>query len=121
MNSSIARRTLTKARFFVDQVERCGTDDQTAFETYIEAAIVFGRSVTFHIKSEYSHRPGFDTWYSPHETAMRSDPLFDFFLNTRNFVLHEGPVEFHKVDHRVSWRNSVGDNGSGSPTHTRAT
>ncbi len=97
MNSSIARRTLNKARFCVDQAERCGPDDQTAFETYIEAAIVFGRSVTLHIKAEYIHRPGFDSWYSAHVNAMRSDPLFDFFLNARNFVLKRGPVKFHKV------------------------
>ena len=63
---SIARRTLRKARFFAGQAEQSKTGQREAFETYLEAAIVFGRSVTYHIQKEFKHENGFDDWYANH-------------------------------------------------------
>jgi len=94
---SVARRTLAKARFFVDQAELVGIADREALEAHLEAAIVFGRTVTFHIQNEYCHRPGFKPWYSVLQTKMKEDSIFRFFLNTRNFILKEGPVGVGRV------------------------
>lgn len=93
---SATRITLTRARFFADQAGLSSSAEREVFETFLESAIVWGRSVTLHIKKQYRHRPGFDSWYSTHETRMREDPVFGFFLNTRNFILKEGPVAVHK-------------------------
>lgn len=92
MKESTARKTLRKARFFVSQAELCGLRDQTEFESYLEAAIVFARSITIHIQKAYKHRSGFESWYSRCRSGLESDPLCKFFIDTRNFILKQGQV-----------------------------
>ena len=60
---STARATLDTARFFCDAAGRAA-DDVEAFRRYLQAAIVFARSVTFHLQKEYSDSAGFkDSWW----------------------------------------------------------
>lgn len=94
---SVARLTLEKARFFVDQAESAGVANRLAQQNNLEAAIVFGRSVTFHIQKEFAHHLGFDPWYAVQQKAMKADPLLDFFLATRNYILKEGPVALQRT------------------------
>jgi len=89
---SIARSTLLKARFFLDQAELVGTSNRLALESFLEAVVVFGRSVTFHLQKEFSESKGFGLWYSDQQAVMSADPLFGFFKEQRNFILKEGPV-----------------------------
>ena len=96
MTSSVARRTLERAEFFLERAAQSGIDDRTVFRHYFEAAIVFGRSVTFHIQSEFAHRPDFSTWYQVQQDAMRANPLSRFFLDQRNFVLKVGQLALSK-------------------------
>ena len=93
---SLAKVTLTKARYYFDQTE-LSVADRAAFEREIETAIVTARSVTQHIQSEFMYQPGFGHWWSPYQQMMDQDPLFKLFRNTRNFILKEGPVDVHKV------------------------
>lgn len=90
MKHSVARNTLGKARFFLNQAELCETSDREAFEAYLAAAIVFARSITFHIQKEYRHQPNFENWYSHHEAKMRDDPICKFFIEKRNLIVKEG-------------------------------
>lgn len=86
------RGTLQRARYFLRQAAMCGTENVDGAEHNLNAAIVFGRSVTLHIQSQYGHRPDFDYWYAWQENAMRSDPLLSLFVEARNVILKEGPV-----------------------------
>jgi hypothetical protein len=52
----------------------------------LEAAIVFGRGVTFHLQKEYRRRPAFECWYCDQQSIMEADPIFKFFRDTRNFI-----------------------------------
>lgn len=63
MPGSIARETLEAARLFAKQADAAGNDIM-GFRHNLEAAIVFGRSVTFHIQKEFTRHAGFDKWYS---------------------------------------------------------
>jgi hypothetical protein len=94
---SNARETLDKARFFLTEAENAGLDDRKRLERMIEAAIVFGRSVTFHLQKEFAHVDGFSNWYVEQQRKMREDPLCVFFLEKRNFILKEGPVPIGKT------------------------
>lgn len=94
---SNARETLDKARFFLTEAETAGLDDRKRLERMIEAAIVFGRSVTFHLQKEFAHAEGFSDWYVEQQRKMREDPLCVFFLEKRNFILKEGPVPIRKT------------------------
>jgi len=94
---SNSRRVLTTARFFAGQAESTDINDREALINYLEAAIVFGRSVTWHLQAEYKHRGGFDIWYGAHQKAMGDDPICKFFLESRNLILKKGPVEVHKI------------------------
>jgi hypothetical protein len=93
----IAKQALEKARFFADQAQLSVSTNRSAFVNYLEAAIVFARSATFHVQKEYRHEIGFDTWYAEHQQVLKADPISTFFLNTRNFIFKEGPVTVRKV------------------------
>ena len=97
--SSVARGTLKKARLFLAQAAAAWPEDREAFRTNLEAAIVFGRSVTFHIQKEYAHREGFMEWYGPHRTRMDADPVSRYFNEQRSFILKEGPLA---IRHTIS-------------------
>ena len=94
---SIARRTLETARFFLDQAESVGPGDRRALEHFLEAAIVFGRSVTFHLQRQFAGRAGFKEWYTQKQTEMANDPLLKFFKDKRNYILKEGPITIQKT------------------------
>jgi hypothetical protein len=94
---SIAAQTLGRANFFLDYAEEYIPSDRRAFEHFLEAAIVYGRSVTFHLQKEFSKHPGFDNWYREKKEEMGKDPLFQFFLEKRNYILKEGPISVQKT------------------------
>ena len=97
MRNSTARRTLERARFFLQQAELVAASDRRAFEHFLEAAIVFGRSVTFHLQKEFSRVPDFKKWYTQKQAEMANDDLFGFLRHKRNYILKEGPIAVPKT------------------------
>lgn len=91
VTTSIAGQTLDAARLFVEQALSAGGTDR-AYRYNLEAALVFGRSVTFHLQKEFKHCPGFEQWYQPWQVKMNSDPNCKYFKDKRNFVLKEGRI-----------------------------
>jgi len=89
-----ARLTLRKARYFTDHAEQLGPYDKW-FVANLEAAIAFGHSVVEHLHKEYTDRPGFDRW----ETAQKArlGAFVGFLYDTRNLVLHQGPVPVKRI------------------------
>jgi hypothetical protein len=94
---SRARLKLEQAQFFTARASEAIPAQREAFVNFIEAAIVFARSVTFCLQSEYRHKPDFDSWYLGKQEAMKKDPIFAFFRDKRNYVLKEGSADVHKV------------------------
>ena len=89
---SVATITLAKARFFARQASQADANDREAITNNLEAAIVFARSVTFHLQSQFAHVPGFDAWYAEKQKQLREDRLGRFLLEQRNYVLKVGPA-----------------------------
>lgn len=50
---STGRRTLQKARFFLRRAQGTDIADREALVSYLESAIVFGRSVAPHLEREF--------------------------------------------------------------------
>jgi hypothetical protein len=94
---SIARQTLAKARLFGQQAEHSELECRDAFQANLEAAIVFGRSVTFHVQKEFAHQEDFVTSYTLYQHTLKNDPLAQFFLESRNFILKQGPAGVKRV------------------------
>lgn len=90
MSVSVARITVGKTRILLSQA-RAAVLDRPVFEANFEAAIVLARTVTLHLQKEYAHTPGFPTWWSSQQAALAEDHLARFFLETRNYILKEGP------------------------------
>ena len=90
---SVARETLTKARALLRLTERLDLNERDEFAVLLESAIVFGRTVTFHLQKEYSSKSGFEKWYKHQQARLNDIPLCRFFLNTRNIILKEGPAQ----------------------------
>jgi hypothetical protein len=82
-----AEGTLRCSRYFLNRAERAATNDPVGLRYDIEAAIVFARSVTFHLQKELSSRAGFHDWYARVQDRLRTDPVARFLLETRNFIL----------------------------------
>lgn len=97
VKKSRARLKLEQARFFTVHASVVISAQREAFVNFIEAAIVFARSVTFCLQSEYRHKPDFNSWYLSKQEAMKKDPIFCFFLDKRNYILKEGSAGVHKV------------------------
>lgn len=53
MTGSVARHTLEQARDFLRLSDGLIESDREASAALIEAAIVFGRSITFHLQKEF--------------------------------------------------------------------
>lgn len=84
-----------------DPVQRAPGSDAShdafeAFKHYVEAAIVFGRTVTFRLQAEYNHLPSFEPWYSQQRKLMSHDPLFTFFRDERNLILKKREVSLSR-------------------------
>lgn len=90
---SVARNTLYGAQYFVANAIAAGGGDLTVFGYNVEAAIVFGRSVTFHLQKEFADCPDFPAWYTDWQTKLNADPICRYFLTKRNYVLKEGPAQ----------------------------
>jgi len=95
--TSVARSTIAKARFFLDRADEAGANERVAFCNCLEAAIVFARSVTFHLQKEFANHLGFDTWYAVHQKSLTQNRLGRFLLEQRNYLLKEGPIATHRV------------------------
>jgi hypothetical protein len=92
-----ARETLDRARFFLEQAVQCDGSLREEFSRFLETAIIYARSVTLHLKKQYAHTTGFQTWYSEKESQLRNDPLCQFFVNARNYILKEGILGVGRV------------------------
>lgn len=89
---SVARTTLERARFFTTQAEAAAPLDRIAFGHNLEAAIVFARSVTFHLQKEFAHVAGFDAWYANWQQVLKKEPLACYLNEARRLAVHQGPL-----------------------------
>lgn len=94
---NLAQECLDKARFFSEKARTVETQDRTQFSYFFETAIVWARSVTLLLQKQYNSTPAFKDWYESQQSALGADPLAQFFLKTRNFVLKERSVSLRKV------------------------
>jgi hypothetical protein len=93
--ASVARRALKKSRLFLRLAEQAGVADGDAFLSCFEAAIVFGRSSLHQLHKQYVKRDR--TWCKTAKHLVESEPLVDFFVKTRNFILKEGEVGIRRA------------------------
>ena len=91
------RFKLEQAYFFTTRALETIPAQREVFLYFIDAAIVFARSVTFCLKKEYKHKPDFNNWYLSKTEMMKEDPIFDFFLGRRNYILKEGSAGVYKL------------------------
>jgi hypothetical protein len=101
---STARDTLEKAKYFAAKAADSQPEDLVGFRHNLEAAIVFARSVTFHIQKEFAHAPGFDAWYKNWQDRLGSDKASRFFLDKRNFLLKKGRLE---ISRHISFKVTI--------------
>ncbi len=94
---NLAQECLGKARFFSERARIVETQDRTQFSYFFETAIVWARSITFLLQKQYNRIPAFKEWYKSQQSELGADPLAQFFLETRNFVLKERNVSLRKV------------------------
>jgi hypothetical protein len=60
------------------------------FSCYLTAFLSASRSITFALQ-RFKDISGFKEWYEPKQSALQTDALAKFFLETRNDNVHGGP------------------------------
>jgi hypothetical protein len=93
----IAEKTLTKCRLFLRHARDSERTDRESFVALLEAAIVFSRSVTFHLQKELSNHPKFPSWYKTQQDRLAQSPVSRYMLEQRNYVLKEGPLQARRM------------------------
>ena len=106
------RNPLTRARFFLAQAEALPGTEQETFDTYLQAAIVFGRSIYHHLQT-VATAPGADAkyrqWFVAKSAEMKADPVLEYFRESRDLLLKERQVTVTRRAFRT-----VSLSGSGS-------
>jgi hypothetical protein len=89
------RNPLTRARFFLAQAEALPGTDQETFDTYLQAAIVFGRSIYHHLQT-VATAPGADSeyreWFTAKSAEMKADRVLEYLREYRDLLLKEQQV-----------------------------
>lgn len=93
MPSSTSPRTpLQRAREFLARAERLTGNDRREFDDYVQAAIVFGRSVYHYLDSlaeAANAEATYRAWFRAKKKAMASDAVLEFFRRERDMMLKE--------------------------------
>jgi hypothetical protein len=99
-----AKTTLLKSQYFLKQARIAQADpqilaDRLPFAANLEAAIIYARSAVDHLRNELApmHRSkGYGRWHDNHWKALcKLDPVCDYFVNRRNFIVHQEPEKTH--------------------------
>ena len=89
------RNPLTRARSFHVQAKALPGTEREAFDNYLMAAIVFGRSV-YHYLQSLAEAAGADEayrrWFRAKSTEMEADPVLEYFRASRDLLLKERQV-----------------------------
>ena len=96
MTNFSKRHAISRARFFLEQAEKCSVTERDAFESYLEAAIIFGRTAIHRLKHEHEKHPEWKPWWN----WLLTNPAAEFFRHERNSILKEGPP---KVGQIITW------------------
>lgn len=87
-----ARRTLERAWFFLRQAENRLETNRHECQHFVEAAIVFARSVTLHLQKELRTESWFEEWYGGVREELNRNEIARYMLTSRNIILKEGPI-----------------------------
>ena len=82
-----ARRTLSKARFFLEQANRFERVEFD-YECYVEAAILFAGAALEHLRKEFGRKRGFKEWIRLRE----QNSLIKALVKSRNELSHESTM-----------------------------
>jgi hypothetical protein len=85
------RNPLTRARFFLGQAEALPGTEREAFDNYLQAAILFGRSVYQYLQSLADASgvdPAYRKWFNAKRTVMTADLLLEYFRQARDLLVH---------------------------------
>src|SRR4051812_27737860 len=85
----VARGTLERARLFARKSRETPLNQRDEHSAFLEAAVVFSRSVTFHLQKELSAAPDFASWYGVWQSRLGEAPVSRYLLEQRNYVLKE--------------------------------
>ncbi|HML96578.1 MAG TPA: hypothetical protein PKC29_14240 [Thermodesulfobacteriota bacterium] len=91
--SQDSRSAMERARFFLTKAKECTVGFRVDFEAYLEASIIFGRSVLHRLQSEHKQNPNFKTWWD----SLEEDISVNFFREHRNIILKEGPPKIGQI------------------------
>lgn len=81
-----ARNTLEECKSALPLLEQ---REESARRLAAKGVITFGRSVTLALQTMGNAEPRFKEWYAPYVEELSADPLFSFFKNKRNGIVHE--------------------------------
>ncbi len=90
---AIARETIDKARYFLEQAQNAERDPNISsarlpYIANLEAAIIWGRSTLDHLRNEFASKPGYRQWHDAEWQRLMTYPLFIFLSDRRHWIVH---------------------------------
>jgi hypothetical protein len=83
--------TVQQAELMLQHVAAAGATWPEA-AIYLHSCITAMRSITFALKHELAHEPGFGEWYKPRQEQLAADPEMKFLKEARNHILKRGSL-----------------------------
>ena len=96
MGNSAAGQTLETVRYYLQLAEAAGLSDRLVFLRHLETAIIYARSITFHLQKEYARVQGFGAWWAQQQQQLDKDRRAKFFLDSRNQILKVGSLRIRQ-------------------------
>lgn len=81
------RDKLNEAAYFLEQMKG-NVENKEAFRFNLSAFMSALRSTTLFMQAEYTHTPGFLTWYATKQPEMERDKILKFFNKQRTQTIH---------------------------------
>ncbi len=85
----IVDQKVNETEFFLKKMVEAGSN-WFEFSCYLTAFLSASRSITYALQ-RFKFLKGFNSWYEPHQSSLKEDPLAKFFLDIRNDNVHGGP------------------------------
>jgi hypothetical protein len=105
----VARETLEKALYFIEQATTAEADSKAsriAYAANLEAAIIYGHAIWDHLSSEFARPPKFRLWTRKRRAGLETNALYRFMseegdrnkprdqIGMRNLFVHRGGSRF---------------------------
>src|SRR2546430_7266162 len=86
------RHGMAHARFFLQKVVACQTEQREECEAYLHAALLFARTALLRLGPTYGKHPHWKQWWKNVLIDTTAQPAVEFLRHERHWMFHHAPA-----------------------------